>query len=248
MKFGLITFIIVKLHPPSSIMKSAIHQAMTRFFFMSEIGKLGSDNLGELGGNMWLWGANQLVLCVFYDGKTISQHFILHVTLYIHWLCSHGHMTPHSTLAWAIPGCVGSGYHIMGQLVWKGLKAFHAKSLKRLNIQECAPSFSAPPIARKNSRFSPSRISSVVNHRECSESIRCSVSVSVSLSHLLAKSLRNLNENDGGEANSTKCGDHCVDHGECDEHLQHVDASYPRSHDLSSFWSSRYRWVRQSGR
>jgi hypothetical protein len=78
---------------------------------------------------------------------------------------------------------------------------------------------------QEDSRLSPSRISCVVNHRECSESIRCSVSVSVSLSHLLAKSLRNLNENDGGEANSTKCGDHCVDHGECDEYLQHVDAS-----------------------
>ena len=39
-------------------MRSAIHWAMTTLIFVPEVGKLG--------GGMWLWGANQLVLWVFY--------------------------------------------------------------------------------------------------------------------------------------------------------------------------------------
>ena len=42
----LVTFTRVKLHPPSSIMRSAIHRAMTRLIFVPEVGKLG--------GGMWL--------------------------------------------------------------------------------------------------------------------------------------------------------------------------------------------------
>ena len=41
----------VKLHPPSFIIRSDIHQAMTHLIFVCEVGKLG--------GNIWLWGANQ---------------------------------------------------------------------------------------------------------------------------------------------------------------------------------------------
>ena len=59
---------------------SAIHQAMTHLIFVPEVGKLGVRNLGKLGGGMWLQGANQLVLWVFYNEKIIQEHFILHVT------------------------------------------------------------------------------------------------------------------------------------------------------------------------
>jgi len=40
----------VKLHPPSSIIRSTIHRAMTRLIFMHKVGKLE--------GGMCLWGAN----------------------------------------------------------------------------------------------------------------------------------------------------------------------------------------------
>jgi hypothetical protein len=53
-------------------MRSTIHRAMTHLIFMLEVGKSG--------GGMWLRGANQLVLCVFYNEITIWQHFTLHVT------------------------------------------------------------------------------------------------------------------------------------------------------------------------
>ena len=72
MIFGLVTFVKVKPHPPSSIIKCAIHQALTLLIFVQEVGKLRCD--------MRLWGANQLVFWVFYNEKSIWQHFILHVT------------------------------------------------------------------------------------------------------------------------------------------------------------------------
>ena len=50
MIFGSITFANVKLHPPSSIIRSAIDQAMIRLFFEPKEDKLG--------GGMGLWGAN----------------------------------------------------------------------------------------------------------------------------------------------------------------------------------------------
>ena len=77
MIFGLVTFAKVELHPLISIMRSAIHRIMTCLIFLHEVGKLG--------GNMWVWGANQLVLWVFYNEKTIRQHFILHVTTLETW-------------------------------------------------------------------------------------------------------------------------------------------------------------------
>ena len=39
----------------------------------------------NLGGNMWVWGANQLVVWIFYNEKIIWQHFILHVTTLETW-------------------------------------------------------------------------------------------------------------------------------------------------------------------
>ena len=41
MIFELVTFAKVKLHPPSFIMRSVIHQAMTHLIFVVEAGKLG---------------------------------------------------------------------------------------------------------------------------------------------------------------------------------------------------------------
>ena len=46
MIFGLVTFAKVTLHRPSSIMRSAIYQAMTHLIFVSEV--------GNLGGGMWV--------------------------------------------------------------------------------------------------------------------------------------------------------------------------------------------------
>ena len=61
MIFGFVNFRKVKLHRPSFIM-SVIHRAITRLIFVSKVGKLGGGNLSKLGGGMWLWGADQLVL------------------------------------------------------------------------------------------------------------------------------------------------------------------------------------------
>jgi hypothetical protein len=80
MIFGLATITKVKLHPPSSIMMGAIHQAMTCLIFVPKVGKLGDGKLGKLESGMWLRGADQLVLWVFYNEQTIHQHLILHVT------------------------------------------------------------------------------------------------------------------------------------------------------------------------
>ena len=77
MLFGLVTFAKVKLHQPFFMIKSVIHWAMTRLIFVFEVGKLG--------GNIWLGGANQLVLWIFYNEKTIRQHFILQVTTLETW-------------------------------------------------------------------------------------------------------------------------------------------------------------------
>jgi hypothetical protein len=60
--FGLVK---VQLHPPSSIMMSAIHQVMTQLILVSEVDKLG--------GGMWLWGADQLVLWAFYNEKQLCS-------------------------------------------------------------------------------------------------------------------------------------------------------------------------------
>ena len=53
-------------------MRSAIQQANTHVIFVPDVGKLG--------GGMWLRGANQLVMWVLCNEKTIRQHFTLHVT------------------------------------------------------------------------------------------------------------------------------------------------------------------------
>jgi hypothetical protein len=68
------------IYPPSSIIRSVVHRAMTCLIFLGEVGKLGGNNFSELGGGMWLWGAGQLVLWVFYNKKPIRQHSILSMT------------------------------------------------------------------------------------------------------------------------------------------------------------------------
>ena len=69
MIFGLVTFAKVNLHPPSSVMRSAIYRAMTRLNFVPDVGKLG--------GNMWLRGVDQLTLWIFYNEKSNSSTFNL---------------------------------------------------------------------------------------------------------------------------------------------------------------------------
>lgn len=57
MIFGLVACAKIYLHSPSSIIRSAIHWVLnTLDFFVDKLGKLEGDNLGTLGGNMWLWG------------------------------------------------------------------------------------------------------------------------------------------------------------------------------------------------
>ena len=53
---------------------------MTPLIFVGEVDKLGGGNLGKLESGMWLRGAKQLVLWVFYDEKLVQQHFIFPVT------------------------------------------------------------------------------------------------------------------------------------------------------------------------
>ena len=50
MIFELVTFVKVKLHPPSSVMRNAIHWVMTRLDFVPEADKLERNDLGKLGG------------------------------------------------------------------------------------------------------------------------------------------------------------------------------------------------------
>ena len=72
---------VMKLRPPSSIIKSVINQATTPLIFVGEVGKLRGGKLGKVRGNMGLWDANQLVSSTwFYNEKLVQQHFILHVT------------------------------------------------------------------------------------------------------------------------------------------------------------------------
>ena len=65
MIFGLITLTKENYihHPPSSMIRSAIHRVMVCLIFVGEV--------GILGGNMWLWGADQLVSWVLYNEKSI---------------------------------------------------------------------------------------------------------------------------------------------------------------------------------
>ena len=63
MMFKSVTFTKVKLHPPSSIMRRAFHQAMSHLIFVPKVGKLG--------GNMWLSSVDQLVTWVLYNERTI---------------------------------------------------------------------------------------------------------------------------------------------------------------------------------
>ena len=52
MIFGLVTFVKIKLHPSSSITRSANHQVVTQFIFVGDVGKLEDGNLDKLGRNM----------------------------------------------------------------------------------------------------------------------------------------------------------------------------------------------------
>ena len=80
---GLVIFAKVKLHPSMPKMRSVVHRAMTCLIVVPEVGKLG--------GCMWLWVANQLVLWVFYNGKTLRQHFILLMTTLETWHNQYWH-------------------------------------------------------------------------------------------------------------------------------------------------------------
>lgn len=53
---------------------------MTCLNFVGEVDNLGGGNLGKSRGGMWLQGANQLVLWLFYNETPIQRHVILHVT------------------------------------------------------------------------------------------------------------------------------------------------------------------------
>ena len=46
MIFRLVTLVDIKLHPPSSKIRSSIHQVIIHLIFVGEVGKLGRD--------MWL--------------------------------------------------------------------------------------------------------------------------------------------------------------------------------------------------
>ena len=56
-------------------MRSATHRAMTCLNFVPKVGELRDGNLNILGGGMWLWGADQLVLWEFYNEKNNSATF-----------------------------------------------------------------------------------------------------------------------------------------------------------------------------
>jgi hypothetical protein len=56
---------------------------MTCLIFVGEV--------GELGGNMWLQGADQLVSWVFYNEKPIQQHLILPGTTLKTWHIQYWH-------------------------------------------------------------------------------------------------------------------------------------------------------------
>ena len=69
MIFGLISLEKFKLHSSSSIIRSAIHEVMARLIFVPKVGKSRD--------NMWLRGADQLVLWVFHNAKNNSATFYL---------------------------------------------------------------------------------------------------------------------------------------------------------------------------
>jgi hypothetical protein len=97
MIFGLVTFrrIHTTVHPPSFIIRSAIHRVMTPLICVGEV--------GNLGGGMCLWGANQLVLHVFYNEELVwycnilsyrdqlyRRHTInIGIELGVHWQKTH---------------------------------------------------------------------------------------------------------------------------------------------------------------
>jgi hypothetical protein len=91
MIFGLVAITKSKLHPLSSIIKSVAHWALTCLIFVGKVVKTRGNNLGKLGGSMWLWGANQLVLWVSYNEKLAQQHFILLVTTLETWHNQYSH-------------------------------------------------------------------------------------------------------------------------------------------------------------
>ena len=89
MIFGLVTFTQIKLHLPSYRIRSATLRALTHLNFVGEVAKLG--------GGMWLWGADQLVL--WKASSTISylthDHFRdmtqvdIGIELGFHWQMTH---------------------------------------------------------------------------------------------------------------------------------------------------------------
>jgi hypothetical protein len=83
MIFGLVTFINIKLHPPSFIIRSAIHQAMTRLIFVHEVGKLGGGIGYEMLTNLY-YGYSMIK-------ETIRRRYILPMTTLGTW---HGQYRP----------------------------------------------------------------------------------------------------------------------------------------------------------
>ena len=82
----------VKLHPPSSIVRNNIHQAMICLIFVPEVGKFG--------GGIWLWGAN--LYCGFFIMRKQCSNIlsymwqlyrhdrtILDIQLGFHWQMTH---------------------------------------------------------------------------------------------------------------------------------------------------------------
>ena len=72
MIFGLVTFTKVKSTP------TILH--IEECYPLSYDTVDNAPEVGKLEGDTWMWGANQLVLWVFYNDKIIWQYFVLYVT------------------------------------------------------------------------------------------------------------------------------------------------------------------------
>ena len=150
MVFGFVAFTKIKLHPLSSIIRSAIDQAMTQLIFVGKVGKLGGD--------MWLWGADQLVSHVFHNKKLVQQHFILLVTTletrhnhywqrtWFHWQMTHVEFA--SNTIFDIMG----KYHDFGkiQFRWGRAKMYPLGTFVKLKCTHWVHFSSTPPKLSSN--------------------------------------------------------------------------------------------------
>jgi len=76
MIFRFVTLADIKLHPPSSKMRSAFNQAMTHLIFVGKVGKLGS---GEVSTNLYC-GYSIVKSYTKYD---IRCHMVFYVTMVV---------------------------------------------------------------------------------------------------------------------------------------------------------------------